>query len=156
MENKKYDSITEYLNSEDYKKWLAETEKAKELYESNCSDFFNKLSYDEQLMVFYYIVSHIYQGEIIDKGSYRHVLYSIFGFSEDSYALAIDAGYMDLHNSIYTHEELEKSVRNIIKFLNLEYSNKLKNNILEIIIYGFLPNKYNINNKQLKLDFEQG
>lgn len=156
MENQKYNSITDYLKSDEYKQYLEETEKAIKLYELESTNFFNKLSYNDKLLAFYYIVSHIYQGEIIDKGSYRHILYSVFGFNQDAYALAIDAGYMDLHNSIYSREELEESVENIIKFLNLEYSTKLKNNILEIIIHGFIPNKNIINNQQLKLDFEQG
>lgn len=39
------------------------------------------------------------------------MLYDIFGFEADAYALGMDCGYMALHNSIKTEEE-EQILRN--------------------------------------------
>jgi hypothetical protein len=58
------------------------------------------LSQKEQLDVFCAVVRRIHQAEIIDNGTYRHALYTVFGFDYDSYGRAMDAGYLDLHNAI--------------------------------------------------------
>lgn len=63
--------------------------------------FWNSLTKDQQLDVFCAVVSRIYQGEVVDKGSYRYVLYNIFGFEPDSYGRGMDAGYLELHNYIF-------------------------------------------------------
>jgi hypothetical protein len=58
------------------------------------------LSKEQQLDVFCAVVRRIHQAEIIDNGSYRYALYTVFGFEYDSYGRAMDAGYLDLHNAI--------------------------------------------------------
>ena len=58
------------------------------------------LSQKEQLDVFCAVVRRIHKAEIIDNGSYRYALYTVFGFDLDSYGRALDAGYLDLHNAI--------------------------------------------------------
>ena len=60
----------------------------------------NSLSKEQQLDVFCVVVSKIVQAEMIDRGSYRHALYTVFGFDLDAYGRAMDAGYLDLHNSL--------------------------------------------------------
>jgi hypothetical protein len=49
-------------------------------------------------------VRRIHKGEVEDRGSYRHVLYSVFGFGPEAYTLAQGAGYLDIHNSIVSDE----------------------------------------------------
>jgi hypothetical protein len=73
---------------------MAEVEKESE-------DFWNSLSKEDQLKAFCAISRRIYKGEIEDKGTYRYVLYNVFGFGPDAYAAAQLAGYLTIHNAIY-------------------------------------------------------
>ena len=74
-------------------------------YEKECDDYWKNLSYDDQLKAFYSVVKRIHKGEIEDGGSYRWVLYDVFGFGPDSYGIGIECGYMVLHNSIIPKDE---------------------------------------------------
>jgi len=66
--------------------------------------YWNSLSKEDQLKVFCAVVRRIHKGDIVDKGSYRYVLYQVFGFGPESYAQAQMAGYLALHNSIFDGE----------------------------------------------------
>lgn len=80
--------------SKQFNEAMAEVEKESE-------DFWNSLSKEDQLKAFCAISRRIYKGEIEDRGTYRYVLYDVFGFSPDAYAAAQMAGYLEIHNSIY-------------------------------------------------------
>jgi hypothetical protein len=75
-------------------------------YEKKNDEWWNSLSIEEQEDAFYAVVKRIYQGEIIERGSYRYVLYDVFGFGPEAYMLGMECGYLELHNAIYTHEEM--------------------------------------------------
>jgi hypothetical protein len=60
----------------------------------------NSLSKEDQLKCFCAVARRIYQGEIEKHGSYRYVLYDVFGFGPEAYAQAQMAGYLSIHNSI--------------------------------------------------------
>lgn len=62
--------------------------------------WWNALSYEERLKAFRCVCHRIQQGDVIDRGSYRYVLYEVFGFDADAYVDGIDCGYMDIHNLI--------------------------------------------------------
>jgi len=62
--------------------------------------FWNTLTKDEQLLAFCEVVNRLVQGELVDKRSYRGVLYDTFGFGLDSYVTAQISGFIDLHNAI--------------------------------------------------------
>lgn len=81
---------------------------AKEVKEKECDEYWDSLSYEDQLKAFYSVAKRIYQGEIKDKGSYRYILYDIFGFGPEAYVLGMDCGYMYLHNAIVDGEEYNK------------------------------------------------
>ena len=66
--------------------------------------YWNSLSKEDQLKAFCAVARRIRQAEMIDQGSYRHALYGVFGFGPEAYAQAQDAGYLDIHNAIYTSE----------------------------------------------------
>jgi predicted patatin/cPLA2 family phospholipase len=83
-----------------------------EAYEKTCQEFWDKLSYDDKLKAFYSVVKRIHQAELVDRGSYRWALYDVFKFDMDSYGIGMDCGYMELHNSIYTLDEIEKLMEN--------------------------------------------
>lgn len=83
-------------------------EEARERYEKEADNFWNSLSYEDKCNAFHAVVSRVYRGEVQERGSYRHVLYSVFGFEPDMYGRGMDCGYLELHNSIYTKEEIEE------------------------------------------------
>lgn len=63
-------------------------------------EWWNGLSKDDQMKAFYSVVKRVVDGELVQKGSYRYILYEIFGFGPESYMIALNAGFMALHNSI--------------------------------------------------------
>jgi hypothetical protein len=77
-------------------------------YAADCDKYWDNLSYDDKLMAFSSVVKRIVKGDLKDRGSYRYVLYDVFGFDMDSYAIGMDCGYMDLHNSVVDIDELEQ------------------------------------------------
>ena len=86
-----------------------EYKKAQEFVKDQQERFWNSFSKQHQLDLFCAVVRRIYQAEIVERRSYRGTLYDIFGFDESAYALAIEAGYMTLHNSICFHDWAEDS-----------------------------------------------
>ena len=93
---------------EDNKKafWDAQEDFAKamqegaEKWDNDCDEYWNKLSYDDKLKAFHSVCKRIYEGDVKREGSFRYVLYDVFGFGPDAYLVGMDSGYMDLHNYI--------------------------------------------------------
>ena len=73
-------------------------------WEKEQEEYWNSLTKEEQLKVFCAVSRRIYTGEILEKGSYRYVLYNTFGFGPEAYAPAQVAGYLSIHNAIYDAE----------------------------------------------------
>jgi len=61
-----------------------EQEAAEKQFDSDMDTWWNDLSKEDQMKA----------------GSYRYVLYEVFGFEPESYGLGLQCGYMKLHNSI--------------------------------------------------------
>ena len=74
--------------------------KAQEAIKEQQEQFWNSFTKQQQLDLFCAVVRRIYQAEIVERTSYRGALYGVFGFDESAYGVAIEAGYMTLHNSI--------------------------------------------------------
>jgi len=83
-------------------------EESEAMYKTDCDNFWNSLSEEDKLKAFYSVISRVVQGELKNKGSYRHVLYEVFGFGPEAYGIGMQCGFLDLHNSIFTGEELTK------------------------------------------------
>lgn len=115
-------SIEDYFNSNEYRELSRHIQEQKEKYEQEVENFWNNLSYADKLNAFYAVTKRIYKGDVEDKGSYRYVLYDIFDFDMDSYGLGMDSGYMDIHNSIRTVDEIESIVRKILSESQLDTS----------------------------------
>ena len=81
---------------------------SEDMYKTDCDDFWKSLSEEDKLKAFYSVISRVVQGELKNKGSYRHVLYDVFGFGPESYGIGMQCGFLALHNSICTDEELTK------------------------------------------------
>jgi hypothetical protein len=77
-------------------------------YEKENDEWWNSLSKEEQMDAFHAVVKRIVQGELRDQGTYRYILYDVFGFGPESYVMGMNCGFMSLHNSIYTHEEMRE------------------------------------------------
>ena len=77
----------------------------KEAKEKECDEYWDSLSYEDKQKAFYSVVKRIYRGEIEEKGTYRYILYDIFGFGPEAYILGMDCGFMYLHNAIVDGEE---------------------------------------------------
>lgn len=106
--------------------WLAEyaqeQEEAEARYDFLCDQMWNNMPKDAQMMAFYSVCKRIYKGDVVEKGSYRYVLYDVFGFDMDSYAMGMQCGYMAIHNAIVDFEEFEnlrKENNEMRKQLNL-------------------------------------
>ena len=74
--------------------------------EYEMDEWWNAMSKDDQMKAFYSVMKRLVDGELVQKGSYRYVLYEVFGFGPESYMLGMMCGYMSLHNSI--EREVEK------------------------------------------------
>lgn len=89
-------------------------------YEVDCDEYWDKLSYDDKLKSFYSVVKRICKGELEDRGSYRWVLYNVFGFNQDSYSIGMDCGFLELHNAIYSHKEIDDMLKGFVEFTNAD------------------------------------
>jgi hypothetical protein len=74
-------------------------------YEAQNDEWWDRLSQQEREDAFYAVVKRIHKGEIVDKGTYRYILYDIFGFDGSMYIRGMDCGFMAMHNAIKTDEE---------------------------------------------------
>lgn len=81
---------------------------AKERFDKEAEDAWDSLDYDWKLRIFYAVCKRIHKGDVVDRGTYRYVLYDVFGFDPDAYAIGMDCGYMAIHNSISYMDELEE------------------------------------------------
>jgi hypothetical protein len=101
--------------SEERSRALAELSELGQLFEEIEKDYDNEadtwwdaLSEEDRQLAFYSVVKRLVKGELRDRGTYRYVLYDVFGFDASSYMMGMNCGYMELHNSIYTHEEMRE------------------------------------------------
>lgn len=82
--------------------------------------FWNSLSKADQIKCFCAVSRRIYRGELEDRGTYRWVLYDVFQFGPEAYCQAQDAGYLAIHNSIFTAEEERKLLLAFAKKLGVQ------------------------------------
>lgn len=118
IKGKTYNSYIEYSNSEEYKELLQAIEEGQKLYKESSKEFFESLSYDDQLKCFFHVVSGLYKNFYEDHGSYRHLLYEIFKFGPDSYTIGMDCGMLAIHNDVKTHDEVVDCLNKIFTYLN--------------------------------------
>ena len=83
-------------------------EEAQQNYDKNADEYWERLPYEDKLKAFYSVCKRIHKGEIKDKGSYRYVLYQVFGFGLDAYTIGMRCGYDEIHNSIVPEGEQKK------------------------------------------------
>lgn len=150
---KEYKSFSEYLKSDEIKNYYEEIDKAINNYKKEAEDFFNNLDEENKIKCFMHVVGKIVQSNLIDQGSYRHLLYDVMGFDTSTYGLGMDFGLMELHNSIYSYDDLEDNLKKLLNHLNIEYDKKSLYKYMKFIQYGYYNDLNVLNNKQLKFDF---
>jgi hypothetical protein len=104
----KLNKMKDYLNSPEFAEFSRLQQEASAKYAADCDEYWDALPYDDKLMAFSSVVKRIVKGDIKDSGTYRYVLYDVFGFDVDSYIVGMECGYMNLHNSIVGIEELKE------------------------------------------------
>lgn len=82
--------------------------------------YWNSLTKEQQLDAFCCVVRRIHKAELVEQRSYRGTLYDIFDFGPESYAQAQNAGFLELHNSIYSHGYEKKLLIKFAEFLKIE------------------------------------
>ena len=85
-----------------------ELEKHRKQHDVEMDDWWNQLTPEEREAAFYSVCKRLHQGELKERGSYRYVLYNVFGFDPGMYMQGMDCGYMAIHNAIFDGEEFEK------------------------------------------------
>jgi hypothetical protein len=80
------------------------------LYEKECDAWWDALPYQDKQKAFYSICKRIRLGEIFENRSYRGMIYDVFKFGPEGYGLGMECGYQDIHNAIYTEEELKEEI----------------------------------------------
>lgn len=99
------------FDSESMKQVREAFARARKANQEDADNFWNNLSYDDKCNAFHAVVERIHKGDIVDRGSYRWVLYDVFHFGPDMYARGMDCGYMAIHNSIVDGEDAQEKSR---------------------------------------------
>ncbi len=89
-------------------------------WQNSANSFWTGLEPEEQLMAFCAVIERLHKGELEEKRSYRGVLYDTFGWGPEAYATAQCAGYLDIHNSIYTSDDLVSIAKFVVEDLGHE------------------------------------
>jgi hypothetical protein len=85
-----------------------EMEKARVAYEAKNDAWWAALTETEREDAFYAVCKRLFQGEIKQRGTYRYVLYDVFGFDAGMYVAGMECGFMALHNAIFDGDDLQK------------------------------------------------
>jgi hypothetical protein len=93
--------------------------------------YWNSLSKDDQLKAFCAVSRRIHQAELVDQGTYRHALYTVFGFGPEAYARGMDCGYFAIHNSIVADDYDSKLLKAFcVKYEIPDSDNKIEQFII--------------------------
>jgi hypothetical protein len=79
--------------------------------EYRADKFWDNLSPDDKILAFHSVCKRIFKGDIEERGSYRYVLYDVFGFGPDAYIIGMDCGYMSIHNLLFRGLDAEEQER---------------------------------------------
>ena len=63
-------------------------------------EWWEALPTEKQQWAFYNVCRLIYKGDIEERRSYRGVLYDVFDWGPEAYAIGMEARYMDIHNTL--------------------------------------------------------
>lgn len=99
-------------------------------FSARADAYWDSLPYEQKLLAFHSVCKRIHEGDIKKQGSYRYVLYDVFGFDFDAYIVGMECGYMDIHNAIVVDdpngEAQKQRVESSFKRVNKQYSETLR------------------------------
>jgi predicted RNA-binding protein with EMAP domain len=75
-------------------------QEVKKSWETDAEEYWNSLDQEQKMLAFFSVIKRLHKGEIEEGRSYRGVLYDIFGFGPEAYAMGMFCGFMDIHNAI--------------------------------------------------------
>ena len=93
----------------------AHVEEGMNEFEKDSNSWWDNLSYDDRLKAFFVVTKKIYEGDLKQRRSYRGMLYEIFNFEPDAYIIGMKSGYLDVHNSILTPDDLKSIEENAVR-----------------------------------------
>jgi hypothetical protein len=131
MDNNEFESLDKVKNLSQ----IIRDEKQKQ--DKEAKDFFENLSQDDQLKAFYHICRIIWLGEIIERRTYRGVLYEMFNFGPEAYSLGMDCGYFDIHNELGLSCDINESLDQIFEYLDLNLNQEQISKCRHIVRYGW-------------------
>ena len=135
------------------KQYEDEVENFKKSFGTLCKQEWNTLSEEKRIMIWYYVCKQIYVNEFVDKGSYRHLIYTLFEFGPEVYSLGMDCGLMQIHNSITMTEDLRDNAALALRHFGLELPEKSTfEDFMYCLLHG-ITTKRTIKNQQLSFDF---
>jgi hypothetical protein len=95
-----------------------------ETFKNQSEDLWNSISKDDQLKLFCAVIKRLSEAELEENKSYRGVLYDKFNFDLNSYSVAQNSGFLELHNSIYTKEQLYNIFKKYFEEKNINFDEK--------------------------------
>lgn len=158
LKQRKIESLMEAQNSFEQlnrlsKEYEEQVEEFKKSFKALSEEEWNTLSEDQKIKIWYYVCNQIYVNEFVDKGSYRHLLYTLFNFGPDAYSLGMDCGLMEIHNSITTTEDLRDNAALALRHFGLELPEKSTlEDFMLCLMHGITTKRTSIN-QQLSFDF---
>ncbi len=109
----------------------------KQKQDQEAQDFFESLSQDDQIKVFYHVCRTIWLGELMERRTYRGVLYDMFKFGPETYCVGMDCGFFDIHNELFTAYSIDESLDDVLQYLNIELDKDKLNKCRHIMRYGY-------------------
>lgn len=106
------DNLLEYQYQKDFDEISKRFTDIKNRIEEESETYWNSLSKQDQLKAFCAVVRRIHKGDIEDRGTYRYVLYQVFGFGGEAYVPAQLSGYLNIHNALFDSEEAKHESKN--------------------------------------------
>lgn len=158
LKQRKIESLMETQNSFEKlnklsKEFEEQVEEFKKSFKALSEAEWNTLSEDQKIKIWYYVCNQIYINEFVDKGSYRHLLYTLFNFGPDAYSLGMDCGLMEIHNSITTMEDLRDNAALALRHFGLELPEKSAFEDFMLCLMHGITTKRTVKNQQLSFDF---
>lgn len=96
------------------------------------------LSDEDQIDYFCAVIERVHRGDVVEKRSYRGVLYSVFGWGPEAYMAAQCAGYLDIHNMIYD----AGAISEILKKFAINHLGHEDNEELQAKLKDFMWKRY--------------
>ena len=83
----------------------AERDNRKKEFEKVNDAWWDSLDDSEKEHAMYAVSKKIFQGSMLDQGSYRYTLYEVMGLSSSSYERGMDCGMFAIHNAVIKDNE---------------------------------------------------